>query len=178
MNKFINGWVNYQIMALLRKCVDCGLEAWNKKDLENFTKDSRSKFGRKNLCGKCSSKRSMKWGKKNRDKINKYWRNNRDKANKYKKRYHDKLKKQVFDILGWKCECCKETIPEFLTVDHIENDGYKERINTHRAYYRKIIKLYKENPDEVYKRYRTLCFNCNLGRVINGGICPHKMDTI
>ena len=82
-------------------------------------------------------------------------------------------KKLVYDHYGWKCKCCGETIPEFLSVDHINNDGSKELDKKGYRYksmplHRKII---KENfPD----KYQILCMNCNFGKAINNGICPHK----
>lgn len=38
----------------LRKCLHCGLEAFNIEDLENFTKGKRGKHGRKNSCHRCT----------------------------------------------------------------------------------------------------------------------------
>lgn len=37
----------------LRKCLQCGLEAWTEEDLEKFNICKRSLYGRKNLCYKC-----------------------------------------------------------------------------------------------------------------------------
>ena len=78
-----------------------------------------------------------------------------------------RLRKIVIDGYGGKCQCCNETIERFLTVDHPNNDGRKDRGNMSRMY-RKIIRL--NFPEE----YRLLCFNCNCGRQVNGGTCPHK----
>ena len=36
-------------------------------------------------------------------------------------------KKQIFDIYGWICNCCGEKNPKFLTIDHVFNDGFKDR---------------------------------------------------
>ena len=71
------------------------------------------------------------------------------------------------------CVCCGESRLKFLTIDHINNDG-----NIHRkkngtsliAYWLKIHK-YPEG-------FQTLCFNCNSGRALNGGICPHQEEKI
>lgn len=41
----------------LRICKTCGLEACNEKDLEEFVTDIGSKYGKKNLCKVCDSKR-------------------------------------------------------------------------------------------------------------------------
>jgi len=84
-------------------------------------------------------------------------------------------KKQVFDHYGWECKCCQESIPEFLTMDHINNDGYLDRMKrgwkkklTSKDLYYMIIK--EGFPD----RFQTLCQNCNLGKLIGDGVCPHE----
>jgi hypothetical protein len=58
-------------------------------------------------------------------------------------------------------------ILEFLTIDHINGGG-----NKHRQQIRSRIChwLKKNNYPEGFQ---VLCFDCNLGRSINGGICPH-----
>jgi hypothetical protein len=75
-----------------------------------------------------------------------------------------------------KCACCREAIPSFLTIDHVNNDGAKLRLEWggrpdwgghHLA--RKLKQ--KGWPSG----YQILCMNCNLGRHKNGGICPHKL---
>lgn len=105
-----------------------------------------------------------------RDNNLKKWRQeNPDKARALSRRAYDKKKTQVFDHYGWKCSCCGEETPEFLCIDHINNDG-----NVQRAFhkgnntYHHIIKA--GFPDDL----QTLCFNCNMGKHICGGVCPCK----
>lgn len=88
--------------------------------------------------------------------------------------YRDKLKYKVLAHYGQKCNCCGEIMLKFLTIDHVNNDGNKDRQgkNKYRIsgwfLYKKII---KENfPDT----YQILCMNCNFGKRMNNGICPHK----
>lgn len=66
------------------------------------------------------------------------------------------------------CDCqCQEKNITMLTVDHINSDGYLERRKQARAdYYSSIIR--KGFPPT----YQILCWNCNIGRAHNGGICP------
>ena len=103
----------------------------------------------------------------------KEWReNNRERANELsrisKRRYEKRAKKEVFEHYGKKCACCGESIQEFLTIDHINGGGTKHR----KQMGEKITTwLYKNNFPEGFQ---TLCFNCNWGKHINGGICPHK----
>lgn len=82
------------------------------------------------------------------------------------------LKQTVVLGYGGKCECCGETIPEFLTIDHKNNNGAK-----HRASGGAIgAKLYRFLIKNNFPRdeYQLLCFNCNCGRQVNGGTCPHR----
>jgi hypothetical protein len=64
-----------------------------------------------------------------------------------------------------KCNCCGETNIDVLTIDHINNDGFKKRPHGGGMLYAQIIK------NNFPKEYATLCFNCNSGR--KHGECPH-----
>lgn len=93
---------------------------------------------------------------------------------KYSKEYNQKYKKIVFDYYGWRCKCCGETTPQFLTIDHTNNDGNLDRkLLGYRLtgwnFYAKIIR--EGFPD----RYQILCMNCNHGKRMNGGKCPHSL---
>ena len=85
---------------------------------------------------------------------------------------NDKRRTQVIAGYGGACECCGETEPAFLTIDHPKNDGARDRKRIRKAgvnLYARLIKLgFPRN------RYRLMCFNCNCGRARNGGVCPHK----
>jgi hypothetical protein len=70
-----------------------------------------------------------------------------------------------------KCNCCGESCIDFLTIDHINNDG-----NKHRARYpaaRSICKWLKAN--KFPGGFQVLCFNCNLGKR-KYGYCPHLKE--
>ncbi len=91
------------------------------------------------------------------------------------KNHQRKVREQVFNHYGWKCTCCGESNPGFLTIDHINNDGCKElgkdgktRVKGGSAFYALIIK------EGFPINLQTLCFQCNCGRGANRGICPHK----
>ena len=86
---------------------------------------------------------------------------------RYRKRVRPELKKLVYDHYGNKCACCDEKQILFLSVDHVNNDGYKKRLKGY-DFYRSIIR------DGYPDTYQLLCRNCNWGKQINGGICPHK----
>src|SRR5690606_17571982 len=46
---------------------------------------------------------------------------------KDKKYYHDSGKKMVYEHYGARCNCCGESKYQFLSVDHVNNDGGEER---------------------------------------------------
>jgi len=80
------------------------------------------------------------------------------------------LKKTVFDHYGNKCACCGESIKDFLSVDHVYNDGAE-----HRKEVGSGSKLYKWLIDNDFPDgFQLLCRNCNWGKHVNNGICPHK----
>lgn len=118
-------------------------------------------------CKKCSSLVSQKWQKDNREVLKQKW---------IKKR--ESLLDQIRKGYGEKCSCCGETNPKFLTIDHVNNDGYKFRPRNARGnyassefsghYYVRIIK------EGFPKNLQLLCWNCNCGKARNKGICPHK----
>ncbi len=74
---------------------------------------------------------------------------------------------------GYRCACCGETEPKFLTLDHIFNDG-----NAHRKSMRnRGAGIYKWLRDHKYPAgFQILCMNCNHGKALNKGVCPHKNE--
>ena len=75
---------------------------------------------------------------------------------------------------GSKCACCGETIYEFLTIDHINNNGAEERrelgINSGTETYKYLIK------NNYPEGYQILCYNCNCAKGFYG-YCPHQVTT-
>lgn len=78
-------------------------------------------------------------------------------------------KATVIAAYGGKCECCGEKEPTFMTIDHINNDGAEHRksMKTNRIHSWLIKNGFPKQG------FRLLCFNCNMGRRVNGGVCPH-----
>lgn len=92
---------------------------------------------------------------------------------KYKKRqilYEAKLK--VIDHYGGKCICCGTSELSFLTLDHINGDGYIHRRNFNRS-----LKLYQDlinNKFQTQFKIQILCANCHNSKS-KFGRCIHSM---
>ena len=90
-----------------------------------------------------------------------------------------KVKLEVYNAYGGpKCTCCGEAHIEFLSLDHIHDDGAAHR--------RKIFgqsrsgssfRMYKWLKKNNYPKnlIQILCMNCNMAKHIYGE-CPHKHD--
>lgn len=89
------------------------------------------------------------------------------------KRLNAALKDEVFKAYGgWKCNCCGETERSFLTIDHMENNGSKlrrEGVHGHSTQFYRWLKK-SDFPDQ----FQVLCMNCQFGKRMNGGCCPHQ----
>lgn len=86
------------------------------------------------------------------------------------------LRERVFAAYGgYRCVCCGETEPTFLTLDHINNDGgefRKRELGRRNAagVFTYAWLLRNGCPPTV----QVLCMNCQHGKLMNGGICPHQ----
>ncbi|MEK6878606.1 MAG: hypothetical protein AABY22_03310 [Nanoarchaeota archaeon] len=81
-------------------------------------------------------------------------------------------KRQIFEYYGGIppiCKCCNEILYEFLTLDHINGGGRKERNQFKNSYTKFMLWIIKNN---FPKGYQILCFNCNQAKGIYGK-CPH-----
>jgi hypothetical protein len=101
------------------------------------------------------------------------WRSS-EKVRKSNRNYKEKLRKQFLDMYGYICACCKEDNIIFLTLDHVQNDGNidRQRLGGKEPYrvLREAIKQYDPT------KYQVLCFNCNHGKRMNNGVCPHSKE--
>lgn len=88
--------------------------------------------------------------------------------------YRDRTRDALFAAYGgYVCACCGETERQFLTLDHVNNDGAAHR----RALGGQcgMRHVYADLKRRGFPPgYQVLCFNCNLGRARNGGVCPHR----
>ena len=85
-------------------------------------------------------------------------------------RYRAQVKLQVFGAFGYKCACCGENNPYFLTLDHkIPHENghpYRNGLNKEQIY----TECIKDEFDP--EKYQLLCMNCNFAKGIFGA-CPH-----
>jgi len=73
---------------------------------------------------------------------------------------------------GYRCACCGEGEPDFLSLDHINSGGTRHRRHLARTGRSMFVWL----RDNGYPPgFQVLCMNCNLGRYRNGGACPHQL---
>lgn len=163
----------------------CRLCKENKDIKEFMLYNSRGTEYRKNLCRECEREwqrkhsvttsvleRKRLWQKRYREKDPDAY-NAKQRLWKTAKRKSDR--DTIYKAYGNKCACCGETNPKFFTIDHVNNDGHIERksgkYTNGSMFYRQIVK------DRFPPNYQILCYNCNLGRARNGGICPHQEDS-
>ena len=139
----------------------------DKKKTKNGTWYSNGRYIN-SRCKDCASKVSCKWTKDNQKIITKKWQIKRE-----------ELLKQIREAYGNKCNCCGESNPLFLTIDHVNNDGYKLRPRNKNGNYAPsefsghyYVRIVREN---FPKDLQLLCWNCNCGKARNKGICPHKI---
>lgn len=92
---------------------------------------------------------------------------------KYYRTKYKKLKDQVFAAYGgYECKCCGETTPEFLQIDHVNDDGAAHRrVLGQRGLYQWLFR------NGFPKGFQVLCSNCNLGKRFCG-VCPHQKAAI
>ena len=92
----------------------------------------------------------------------------------FKKRKEERQSRKalILQHYGKTCACCGEDRLEFLTLDHVNNDGKKHREElggSSGAIYNWIIK--NNFPQEP--KLQVLCWNCQEAKA-HYGYCPHK----
>jgi len=69
-----------------------------------------------------------------------------------------------------KCQCCGEDNILFLTLSHVNGDGWIHR-SMHTG---SMAKCLIKNNFETQFNIKIECYNCNLARERNNGVCPHN----
>src|SRR3989344_4571886 len=130
----------------------------------------------KQKCSQCNEEKTLERFAVRTDQNRRLRKSCKDCTNKRINSLRAGYRKQVFDHYGWICVCCGENEPKFMTIDHIYNDGYLDKMKYGRK--RKLI-----SKDLYYKiifvekfpvnRSQSLCHNCQFGKW-DGRICPHQ----
>lgn len=96
---------------------------------------------------------------------------NKDKRRIYSSTWRWKLRLEMIAAYGGMCACCGEKEPEFLTIDHIYEDGARKRANGEQS----GAALYKRLKELGWPKdeYQLLCMNCNFAKG-HFGECPHR----
>lgn len=85
-------------------------------------------------------------------------------------KYRARLRAEMIVAYGGECRCCGERERLFLQLDHVNNDGHLDK-KAHRTSNKLLAHLKRKGwPKD---RYQLLCANCNFGKRMNGGVCPH-----
>jgi hypothetical protein len=87
----------------------------------------------------------------------------------YWRQWHQGRKRAIIERYGGKCECCGETQMEFLSMDHVNGGGGRERLAIGQS---GVVK-YLFASEERLPGYRVLCMNCQFG-YMHGRTCPHQ----
>lgn len=90
------------------------------------------------------------------------------------KRCRQRLKDAVFAAYGgYVCSCCDEDEPAFLSIDHVNNDGATHRKKVGLGRFYTWLKANNYPPG-----FQVLCMNCQWGKKMCGGICPHQKGSM
>ena len=105
-----------------------------------------------------------------RDQLRAWRRANPERAREHVRAEHERLRLEVLGHYGLACACCGETEVAFLTLEHIGGTGAE-----HRRHLGGTTSAYRDVRQRGFPEgYETLCRNCNWGRFVNGGVCPHR----
>lgn len=123
----------------------------------------KSRIGKRH-CSKCDAQYRI-YDKK------RYYKNKVSRLDAVRKR-NQIAKDEIYRRLGgYVCACCGETEKLFLTIEHKNGGGRKERTYYGGSRFLPAL-LARKNLDG----YEILCMNCNRGKYLNGGFCPHKRE--
>jgi hypothetical protein len=147
---------------MVKQCTICSEifprtpEFWHKK---KSSKDGLSS----SYCKICNVKQHNQYSKDNRKMVY-------ERARQYRKNTRIKCL-DYYSNHTMKCACCQESIFEFLTLDHIQNDGAEQRRKFgERGNFKIMLWAIKNNFPPMFQ---VLCWNCNCAKHLFGE-CPHK----
>lgn len=109
---------------------------------------------------------------KNRESYQRRRRANPERFREQSRRENFRMRAAVIKAYGGACSCCGERTFEFLSIDHINNDGAQHRREIGRSGGHAFYRWLKKNG---YPRgnFQLLCYNCNAAKGFFG-MCPHQ----
>ena len=137
----------------VKTCNACG----QTKPYSEFHRHGNCIGGVTTTCKSCRAARNAVWTAANRERVNAAAARRRLEA----LRHYSTTPEPS-------CACCGEGTLAFLTFEHIGGGGGQHRRKTGGGGF---ISWLRSNgyPDG----FEVLCMNCNHGRRVNGGLCPH-----
>lgn len=152
----------------LKVCSKCR----KKKPLDSFYLNGTRYKGRRYRlaeCKVCTRERGHAWYRANRQHV-------LARGKIYLQARRAEIREAAFIAYGGhKCVCCGETEKLFLTLDHINNDGGKWRTETlgkrTMAGFHTYVWLLKKGFPKIMQ---VMCMNCQHGKLMNQGVCPHQ----
>ena len=141
-------------------CSDCKID----KPLIEYRKRKASKDGLNIYCKPCHTKRVKEWRL-----------NNPELKKAQGKRETHRLKQEMLNAYGNACACCGEDTPEFLSIDHINNDGAEHRKQISGKRTAAGVSVYRWLRKQGFPKdnFQLLCYNCNSAKQYFKG-CPHS----
>lgn len=122
------------------------------------------------LCASCNQKKRMLYCFSRAPRVVSKGASKEEKKRARVNRSRDKLRGETIEAYGSKCVCCSQDDPLTLTIDHINQDGNRDKGKSYRAGTTLYTKLRKWGwPKD---RFRLLCMNCNTS--LKWGPCPHE----
>jgi hypothetical protein len=103
-----------------------------------------------------------------------HYQENKERYRVTRRQYRRGLRQEMIAAYGGVCSCCGEAEFGFLSLEHLNGDGKAHRMQFgERGNSDGIVRDLKRRgwPQDGYT---VLCFNCNMGKAINGGTCPHE----
>ena len=132
----------------------------NKKALNEYKKE----YYQKN-----KEKYKGKYKEKRKEYLKKYNQENKEKKKEYNKKYNQENKELIYNHYSngvIECACCGEKEIDFLSLDHIYNNGAKHRKKVGKTISFKWIM--KNNFPPIFQ---LLCMNCNFSKGKRGNNC-------
>lgn len=180
---------NQQPSPEKRTCKKCG----ETKDLTEFAKVYCQKLrGRQyyqHTCLTCHAKYHREKARRERAAKpehyraykKKWYHENNSRARAYCRVTNTKLRDEVFAAYGGAiCKCCGETERSMLALDHINEDGttHRKQIARERGWSVRTVvgtEMWRWARRNGYPPiFQVLCFNCNISKHRNKGVCAHQ----